>query len=252
MTFIFSERDVDMKISICIPMYNENAVIAQTAQTLSDYMQAHFADYEIIFCSDGSIDGCDETVRALGLPNVIVISNSPNRGKGHAVRTAMLAASGDVRMFTDADLAYGTDVIERFVACFSGETPTDVAIGSRNLSKDGYMGYTPIRKLASKLYFRMLGALGRVKISDSQCGCKAYSARAAEQIFSKCEVNGFAFDFETLLWARKLGLSIREVPVRIIQHGTSKVDVFKDSFRMLRDVHRMKKRINKQKGEGAS
>ena len=248
MTFIYSERDVDMKISICIPMYNENAVIAQTARTLSEYMQAHFADYEIIFCSDGSIDGCDETVRALGLPNVSVISNSPNKGKGYAVRTAMLAASGDVRMFTDADLAYGTDVIERFVKSFE-EGTTDVAIGSRNLCKDGYLGYTPVRKIASRLYFRILGAVGRVKISDSQCGCKAYSARAAEQIFSKCEVNGFAFDFETLLWARKLGFTIREVPVRILNHGTSKVDVFKDPFRMLRDVHRMKKRINKQKGE---
>ena len=91
-----------MKISVCIPMYNENRVIAKTAQTLSDYMSAHFEDYEILFCSDGSTDGCDETVRALQLPCVKVIGYEKNQGKGHAVRTAMLAASGEIRMFTDA------------------------------------------------------------------------------------------------------------------------------------------------------
>ncbi len=94
-----------MKISVCIPMYNENKVIAQSATTLSQYMASHFDDYEIIFCSDGSTDGCADTVRSLALPCVKVIEYQPNRGKGHAVRTAMLEATGDIRMFPDADLA---------------------------------------------------------------------------------------------------------------------------------------------------
>ena len=102
-----------MKFSVCIPMYNENRVIEQTARTLSAYMEKNFAEYEIVFCSDGSTDGCDETVKKLELPNTRVIGYKQNRGKGYAVRHAMLAATGDVRMFTDADLAYGTDVIAR-------------------------------------------------------------------------------------------------------------------------------------------
>ena len=108
-----------MKISVCVPMYNENRVIAQSAKTLSEYMSANFEDYEIVFCSDGSTDGCDKTVEALNLPNVRVIGYEKNQGKGCAVRTAILAATGDVRMFTDADLAYGTGVIKQVADAFA-------------------------------------------------------------------------------------------------------------------------------------
>ena len=100
-----------MKISVCIPMYNESRIIEQSAKDLSRYMQECFDDYEILFCDDGSRDGCAELVRALALPNVRVIGYSDNRGKGSAVREAMLEATGEIRLFTDADLAYGTDLI---------------------------------------------------------------------------------------------------------------------------------------------
>ena len=102
-----------MKFSLCIPMYNELSIIKETAQTLSDYMSANFDDYEIIFSNDGSKDGCDKAVEEMNLPSVRVVGYEQNRGKGYAVRVAMLAAEGDIVMFTDADLAYGTDVIKR-------------------------------------------------------------------------------------------------------------------------------------------
>ena len=234
-----------MKISVCIPMYNENRVIADTARTLSDYMQANFADYEIVFCSDGSTDGCDATVEALALPNVRVIAYEQNQGKGCAVRTAMLAATGDVRMFTDADLASGTDVIKQVADEFEAHPKAAMVIGSRNLNKDGYQGYTLLRKLMSKAYIRVLCIAGGFRLSDSQCGCKAYSAAAAQAIFPRCEVNGFAFDFETILWAVKLGLPIVETPVHVINHGESKVHVIRDTLRMLHDLRKMKKRIKR-------
>lgn len=238
-----------MKISVCIPMYNKQAVIADTARTLSDYMQAHFEDYELIFCSDGSTDGCDETVRALSLPNVKVISYTPNHGKGYAVRTAMLSATGDVRMFTDADLAYGTDVIGRVAEEFQKHPDAGLVIGSRNLDKKGYEGYTWLRRVASKAYIRVLCTVGGFHLSDSQCGCKAFSGIAAEAIFPRCEVDGFAFDFEAIMWGDKLKQPIYEMPVRIIHHGTSKVNVLRDTVRMLRDLRRMRKRISDAKVE---
>ena len=234
-----------MKISVCIPMYNENRVISDTAKTLSAYMQAHFDDYEIIFCSDGSTDGCDETVRALNLPNVRVISYMPNHGKGYAVRTALLAATGDVRMFTDADLAYGTDVIQQIATEFAKHPDAALVIGSRNLQKDGYKGYTLLRRIASKTYIRVLCLAGGFRLSDSQCGCKAFSAKAVQSILPHCEVNGFAFDFEAILWATKYGFRIVETPVRVIHHGTSSVRVVRDTVRMLRDLRKMRKRIKK-------
>lgn len=236
-----------MKISVCIPMYNENRVIAQTAKTLSDYMSSHFEDYEILFCDDGSRDGCGDTVRSLALPNVEVIGYGENKGKGYAVRYAMLHATGDVRMFTDADLAYGTDVIEQVAKEFEQNEGTDLVLGSRNLKKDGYEGYTFIRRVASRAYIKVLCFAGGFKLSDSQCGCKAFSGKAAEKIFPKCEVNGFAFDFEAILWAVKMNMSIREMPVRVINHGDSKVRVIRDTWKMLGDLRKMRKRIKNAK-----
>ena len=234
-----------MKISVCIPMYNENRVIAATAKTLSDYMVANFADYEIVFCSDGSTDGCDKTVESLNLPNVRVIAYEKNQGKGCAVRTAMLAATGDVRMFTDADLAYGTDAIKKVADAFEANEDADLVIGSRNLDKSGYEGYTFLRKIMSKIYIKVLCIAGGFQLSDSQCGCKAFRADAAEKIFSRCEVNGFAFDFEAILWAVKMKMKIVEIPVRVINHGESKVRIIRDTLKMLKDLSKMKKRIRK-------
>ncbi len=231
------------KISLCIPMYNENSIIADTARTLHEYMSATFSDYEIIFASDGSTDGCDKTVEALQLPHVRVVGYPNNQGKGCAVRTAFLAAEGDIVMFTDADLAYGTDVIRRVYDAFAENPDTDVVIGSRNLHKDGYEGYTFIRKLASKIYIKVLCIAGGFKLSDSQCGCKAFTRQSVKDIFPHCEVNGFAFDFEALLWATRLKKKITEIPVKVINHRESKVHVVSDTFKMLKDLRKMKKRI---------
>ncbi len=225
-------------------MYNEASIIAETAKTVSEYMEKNFTDYEVLFSNDGSLDKSAEIVRSLDLPNVFVVGYEKNQGKGCAVRTAMLAATGDIVMFTDADLAYGTEVVKRVYDIFTA-SPTDIVIGSRNIHKDGYEGYTFLRKLASKTYIKILCIAGGLKLSDSQTGCKAYSGKAAKDIFSRCEVNGWAFDFESILWAQKLGYKFTEMPVKIINHRESKINVFKDAFKMLRDLRRMKKRIKK-------
>ena len=234
-----------MKFSLCIPMYNEISIIRDTARTLSDYMQRNFEDYEIIFSNDGSRDGCDKAVEEMNLPHVSVIGYPDNRGKGYAVRKAMLAAKGDIVMFTDADLAYGTDVIKRVYDTFVQNPDADMVIGSRNLSKDGYEGYTAIRKIASKVYIKVLCIVGGFKLSDSQCGCKAFRADAVKKIFPKCEVDRFAFDFECILWAVKYGMKIVEMPVKIINHRESTIHMFKDTLKMLKDLMSMRKRIKK-------
>lgn len=228
-------------------MYNESSIIKDTAKTLHEYMSANFEDYEIIFSDDGSKDGCGDMVREMDLPCVRVLSYEQNMGKGYAVRTAMLAAEGDFVMFTDADLAYGTDVIKQVYETFLANPDASVVIGSRNLHKDGYEGYTAIRKLASKVYIKVLSVVGGFKLSDSQCGCKAFSSEAVKKIFPRCEINRFAFDFECILWAVKYGMKIVEMPVKIINHRESTVHVFRDSFKMIKDLLKMRKRIKKAK-----
>ena len=228
-------------------MYNESSIIKDTAKTLHEYMSASFEDYEIIFSDDGSRDGCGDMVREMNLPNVRVVGYEQNMGKGYAVRTAMLAAEGDYVMFTDADLAYGTEVIKQVYETFLANPEASMVIGSRNLHKDGYEGYTAIRKLASKAYIKVLCIIGGFKLSDSQCGCKAFTGEAAKKIFPRCEINRFAFDFECILWAVKYGMKIAQMPVKIINHRESTVNVMRDAPKMVRDILKMKKRIKKAK-----
>ncbi len=234
-----------MIISVCIPMYNESAIIEKNASILQSYMTKRFGkdNFEVIFFDDGSKDNSFDLVSNLKLDNVRVLRTVENHGKGSAVRRAMLAANGDIAMFTDADLAYGCNVIGEFADYMNKNPDTDVLIGSRSLHKDGYEGYTLIRKIASKLYITVLCVLGGFKLSDSQCGCKAFRNHAAKKIFSNATVDRFAFDFEALLIANKIGYRIAEYPVKVINHGDSKVNVLKDSLKMLSDLYKMKVRI---------
>ena len=178
---------------------------------------------------------------------VRLIRYENNKGKGCAVRTGMLESRGDIVMFTDCDIAYGVDIIKNVYDYFVADTEgTDVLVGSRNLSKDGYEGYTFLRKLASKTYIKVIAVAAGFKLTDSQCGIKAFRSDIAKKIFSNCEVDRFAFDLEVIMIATKLKAQIGEMPVKIINHRESTVHVLRDSVKMLRDVYRMKKRIKKQ------
>ena len=236
-----------MKISLVIPMYNESAIIDDAVKTFSSYMEKRFADWELIFVDDGSADGCGDAVEAAHEMDerIRLCRYTPNRGKGYAVRTGVLAASGDLILFTDCDNAYGEEAIGRLADALA-DSNADIVVGSRNLSKDGYDGYTFLRKLASKTYIKVIAIAAGFKLSDSQCGIKGFRADIAKKIFSHCEVDRFAFDLEVIMIATKLGAVIGEMPVKIINHRESTVHILRDSVKMLRDVHRMKKRIKKQ------
>ncbi len=232
-----------MKFSLIVPMYNEAAIVVDTARTYHNYLSAHQPDFELIFVDDGSSDDCGLQVEALDLPKVQVLRYTPNQGKGNAVKEGMLAASGDIRMFLDADIAYGTDVILQVTELFTAHPEKSMIIGSRPLHPEGYAGYTPIRKLASRIYIKVLNMVGGFQLSDSQCGCKAFRSQAAEDIFSRMKTSGFAFDFEAILWAQKLGYGILEMPVKIVNHRESKVNVIRDTFKMLGELRRIKSRL---------
>lgn len=232
------------RLSILIPMYNEERIAAETARTLTAYFDAAFpaGDYEIVFSNDGSRDNCAEAIRALNLPHVRVVGYPDNRGKGSAVREGILLCEGDTIVYTDCDLAYGCDAILNIWKQREADG-SDLVIGSRNISADGYEGYTVLRKLMSKTYIKIISLFAGFRYSDSQCGLKCLTKAAARDIFSRCTVNGFAFDLEVLILADKLKKTVSECPVKIINHNEaqSKVNPIKDALRMLRDIRRIKK-----------
>ncbi len=240
-------KEKKVKISLIIPMYNEKSIIDDAIATFGSYMQNRFEEWELIFVDDGSADGCEEAVKAAENENIKLISYKPNRGKGYAVRQGMLAAEGDVAVFTDCDNAYGTDVIGKIYDMFE-KTRADIIVGSRNLDKSGYEGYTFLRRVASKSYIRLINIIagfGKYKLSDSQCGFKGFRTAAAKKIFANCEVDRFAFDLEAIMVAGKCGFTFDQMPVKVINHRESKVNIARDALRMISDVRKMKKRIKK-------
>jgi len=245
-----------MKLTVCIPMYNEAEIVSDAVLQLTEKLEAsapeHGFDYEVIFSDDGSADGCKEiaekTIASLDLKNgtVKVVRSDVNKGKGHAIRLAVANSTGDIVLYTDCDLAYGVDVIPEAYDIISKEDfGAHVLIGSRNLRADGYEGYTLMRKIASKCYIKVICIIAGFKLTDSQCGFKAFKGDIARKVFSMATINGWAFDLEILLTAQKLGYKIKEFPVKIINHRESKIHLAGDSLRMLRDLIKIKKHVAK-------
>ncbi len=241
-----------MKISVIIPMYNEAKVIASSAGTLHSALTRDFGEggFEVIFVSDGSTDGCDALIRSFAKthPGIRLIAYTPNKGKGFAVRTGMLAASGDFRLFTDSDLAYGADIIKKCYDCWQ-KSSADVVIGSRAIKGGGYDSYTFLRKVMSKTYLKVISIAAGFSHSDSQAGLKGFSGPVAQKIFENCEVDRFAFDLEALLIADRMGCKFEEIPANVLVHGDSKVSAVRDATNMLSQLRKIKKRVKNLKLE---
>ncbi len=258
------------KVSIIIPTYNESAIIEQTLSTLVCYLDTRFGRaYQLLFVDDGSRDGTADLVAALisemaktdpasaaAEGRILSLGYEDNRGKGAAVRYGMLRASGDIRIFTDADLAYGTDVLGAFYDALAthgapentadAPRPSVIAIGSRDIHEDGYRGYTAYRRFVSRTYRAILRGFFGLAVSDSQCGIKGFTASAAERIFSVAETNRYAFDFELITLASRAGMPILELPVCVVNNRKSRIRLVRDTTRMLRDLIATKRRLGKK------
>ncbi len=233
-----------MDLSLVIPAYNESRIVLDTIRAVSEKLSRLSEDYEVLIVDDGSTDQTARLVRDCGDPRVRLESYAPNRGKGRAVRTGMLAARGDIVLCTDADLAYGVDVFAEILEKFrSGGA--DLVIGSRRMGGKGYQNYPPLRVLASRCFGLLSRAVSGLPY-DTQCGIKGYRRQAARDIFSRCATDGFSFDFEVLMRADKLGLTVEQIPVSVINFRESKVNVARDSVRMFRDVFRIRRAVRRE------
>ena len=225
--------------SVVIPCFNEAARIGDTARLTLNYLSAESADAELIVVNDGSTDATSAIVReALVGANVgtRLLENYPNRGKGAAVRTGLLAATRPMGLFFDADLSTPLSEIPKVIepiAC--GDA--DVAFGSRALDRKLIGVHQPWRREQAGRVFNLIVRLATgLPFWDTQCGFKAFRLDFCRPILERARIQGFAFDVELLFLAYRAGLRLREVPVRWNHAQGSKVQVIKDSLRMLREV----------------
>jgi dolichyl-phosphate beta-glucosyltransferase len=218
-------------VTVILPCYNEAERLPGTLQALLAHLSCVPGEVEVLVVDDGSTDATvtvAETVAAVD-GRVRVLSYHPNRGKGFAVRTGMLAAGGELIVFTDADGSYGPIDLDQIVGAL-GEAP--VAIGTRACGTSGPV----VRRAASRVFnLAIRGSLG-LPFGDTQSGLKGFRRAAARQIFSQTRVDGFAFDVEVLWLARQLELKVAEVRVQPMERQGSKVQMLADALEMLGEV----------------
>jgi len=200
-----------LRLSVVIPAFNEARRLPGTLETLQLHLDARGVAYEVVVVDDGSTDATAEAARAAGGP-VVLLRHPENRGKGHAVRAGMLAASGELRLMTDADLSTPIDQLERLEAAIG--SGYDVAIGSRAVAGARIEVHQPVyREAMGRLFNLLVQALLLPGLEDTQCGFKLFTAQAATTAFSACRLDGFSFDVEALYIARRRGMRIAELPV---------------------------------------
>lgn len=224
-----------------VPAYNEEDRLPRTLARLHEYYTAAPYPFDVVVVSDGSSDGTNRLVQefAVDHPAFRLLSYSPNRGKGYAVRMGILGAQGDLVLFCDADLATPQEETEKLLA--SVEAGADVAIGSRPLRESNLEVRQPLyREFLGRAFNTAVQTLAIRGINDTQCGFKLFRKKAADEIFRRCSLDGFSFDFEALMIARDLGYRIDEVPIRWRHQEGSKVSLVRDGLRMLRDLLKLR------------
>jgi len=220
-------------LSVIVPAYDEEAMILGSLQKIHEHLGKQDFAYEILVVDDGSKDRTakwaeqwfDENRRGR------VLRLGANYGKGRAVRTGMLAARGDFRLFMDADSSTSITEIDGFWPEF--ERGCDIVIGSRALRQSLVTRrQTALRYTAGMIFRPLRKFLVLREIRDTQCGFKCFCAAAAEDIFSRMRSDGFIFDVEVLFLAHKRGYRIAEKPVVWTNDPDSKLDTIADSARM--------------------
>lgn len=235
--FGFSQEHI-VEMSYVIPAYNEKKNIERTVEEILLYTRDHGWKTEVVIVDEGSNDGTweiMEKVKKKYSGAIEILKNEKNEGKGSAVRKGMLNCSGQYAIFTDADFSYDLSSKDIFIQEFSNGY--DVVIGSRKVT--GSELKVPVgllRKLMSRIFGGLVNLITGVNYSDTQCGFKGFKKDAAREIFSRLIIKSFAFDVEALYIAKKQGLKIKEIPVRLVRESYVTKRLILHSIEMFMDI----------------
>jgi dolichyl-phosphate beta-glucosyltransferase len=234
-------------LSLIVPVFDQGGTLERTLSRLTHFLDTAPVASQLVLVNDCS--PCPDT-RALlrhvdERPDVLVLENRRNRGKGYSVTRGMLSGSGRHRVFTDADLAYPLDEVWKIVDAL--ERGADVAIACRVLPDSqyemtsSYLRYLYTRHLMSRAFNKLVRFTLLPGVLDTQAGLKGYTAAAARTVFSRVQIDGFGFDLECLFVARRHGLRIEQVPVRFrYDDEPSTVRFVRDAGTMAADLARIR------------
>ncbi len=236
------------EISVVIPVYNEEKCVVRSMRRIQAFMSLKNWDWECLIVDDGS--GDMTATLAAGVikedGHFRLIHNVKNRGKGAAVRQGALAAAGRHVLLSDIDLSAPIKELDKLLAAI--HEGNDVAIGSRAVRAPG----ADVRQSAKRWLFGRIFNLAVTTLVlkgflDTQCGFKCFTREAAQTLFKLQQFDGFSFDVEILYLAQRKKMRIKEVPVMWSQGQDSKVRLFRDSYRMFRDLLRLRRRARLDK-----
>jgi dolichyl-phosphate beta-glucosyltransferase len=231
----------EMTYSIVIPAYNEGQRLGETLERVLTYVRQQGWDTEVIVVNDGSRDNTAQIVRTFAEkhPNLRLVENPGNRGKGYSVRNGILNSRGDIVVFSDADLSSPIEEMPKLLQALAAGA--DIAIGSRWLRAELQ---TQRQSLHRQLFGRVFNGLNRIilglQFKDTQCGFKAFTRRAAQTILPLQRIERWGFDPEILFLARKFGFRVEEVPVRWGHVGGTRINPLMDGARMFEEMLRIR------------
>jgi glycosyltransferase involved in cell wall biosynthesis len=234
-------------LSIVVPAYNEEHRLPPTLARLHAFLAAQPMRWEIVVVDDGSRDATCAVVEAAmaNIPNLRLVRQSPNRGKGAAVRLGMLAARGQIRIMSDADGSMSPDQLPRLLAPILACT-AEISIGSRYAEGARSDIKQPLYRI---LWSRLANSLVQRSlvpgVRDTQCGFKAFTAEAARDLFRLGRIDGWAFDLEILALARRAGYGIAEVGVEWTDDRRSRVNPLKDMWKVVREAMTIRKNLRR-------
>jgi dolichyl-phosphate beta-glucosyltransferase len=223
--------------SIILPAYNEGSRIGPGLEKALAFVREQHWNVEIIVVNDGSRDDTADIVRKMMLqaPEIRMLENPGNRGKGYSVRNGMLNARGDILLFSDAD--FSSPIYESVKLINAIEQGADFAFGSRwLLAETQTQRQSLLRQFVGRAYNLLLRAVLGLPYKDTQCGFKACTRRAAELVFTRQQIEGWGFDPELLFIARKFGLKMTEVAVEWANDNRSKINPLVDGVKMFYEL----------------